>query len=83
MIDLRFVAKCGGCWNRGRAFRIQRRVTHSCPGDRAQSRAQRLKLEAGNCLSLAVTERSTAFAAELIDEAMKLWRRADELAPQR
>ena len=75
----RFVANRDGNGNRSRAFRIQRGVTNICQGDRARSRAQRLKSEAGNCLSLAVTERSTAFAAELIDEAVKLFRRADEL----
>jgi hypothetical protein len=55
-------------------------VNNSSQGDRARIRAQRLKYEASNCLAIAVTERSAAFAAELIDEAMKLSRRADELA---
>nr|WP_299904055.1 hypothetical protein [Sphingomonas bacterium] len=55
----------------------------SSRGDRARIRAQKLKHEAGNCLSLAVTERSATFAAVLIDEAVKLCRRADELAGPR
>lgn len=45
-----------------------------------QARAARLKHEAENCLSLAVTTQEPAFAAELIDEALKLARRAHEIA---
>jgi hypothetical protein len=43
-------------------------------------RALRLKTEAGNCLTLAVRQTDPAFAGELIDEAMRLMRRARELA---
>lgn len=43
-------------------------------------RALRLKTEAGNCLALAVGQPDPAFAAELIDEALRLMRRAQELA---
>jgi len=43
-------------------------------------RALRLKTEAGNCLAIAVGHADTAFAGELIDEALRLMRRAQELA---
>lgn len=43
-------------------------------------RALRLKTEAGNCLTIAVGKGDPAFAAELIDEAVRLMRRAEELA---
>jgi len=42
-------------------------------------RAEKLQREAANCLSLAVTERSTEFAADLIEEASMLMRRVSEL----
>jgi hypothetical protein len=54
-------------------------VTISSRPDRAQTRAERLQREAGNCLSIAVTEQSLAYAALLIDEAAKLYQRANEL----
>lgn len=54
-------------------------VNRSSTPDRAQTRAERLQREANNCLALAVTERSLAFAVQLIDEAAKLYRRANEL----
>jgi hypothetical protein len=44
------------------------------------ARALRLKTEARNCLTIAVQQRDTAFAGELIDEAMRLARRAQELS---
>ena len=44
------------------------------------ARAHRLAKEARNCLTIAVTQDDTAFAAELIDEALRLVRRARELA---
>lgn len=43
-------------------------------------RAARLHREALNCLTLAVRERADQFAAELIDEAVRLMRRSAELA---
>jgi hypothetical protein len=43
-------------------------------------RALRLKTEAGNCLTIAVGKSDPVFAGELIDEAMRLMRRAQELA---
>lgn len=43
-------------------------------------RALRLKTEAGNCLTIAVGHADPIFAGELIDEAMRLMRRAQELA---
>lgn len=43
-------------------------------------RALRLKTEAGNCLNIAIRHRDPAFAADLIDEAVRLTRRANELA---
>jgi hypothetical protein len=42
-------------------------------------RALRLKTEAGNCLTIAVRQEDPMFAAELIDEAIRLTRRAHEL----
>jgi len=44
------------------------------------ARARRLHREAANCLSLAVAQKDLAFAAELIDEALRLTQRARELA---
>ena len=44
------------------------------------SRADRLRHEASNCLAIAVGQKDSAFAAELIDEALRLMRRARELA---
>ena len=43
-------------------------------------RAVRLHIEAGNCLDIAVGKKEAATAAELIDEAIRLERRARELA---
>lgn len=43
------------------------------------ARALRLRTEARNCLTLAVGQRDSAFAGELIDEAIRLARRAREL----
>lgn len=43
-------------------------------------RALRLKTEAVNCLSIAVGQTDPVFAGELIDEALRLVRRAQELA---
>ncbi len=43
-------------------------------------RAVRLHIEAGNCLDLAIGKKDTATAAVLIDEAIRLERRARELA---
>jgi hypothetical protein len=45
----------------------------------ASPRALRLKTEAGNCLTIAVTQKDPTFAAELIDEAVRLAKRAREL----
>lgn len=45
----------------------------------APPRAVRLHIEAGNCLDIAIGKEDPAFAAELIDEAIKLARRAREL----
>lgn len=46
---------------------------------RISPRALRLKTEAGNCLTIAVRQEDPAFAADLIDEAIRLTRRAREL----
>ncbi|MFL9840714.1 hypothetical protein ABS767_07070 [Sphingomonas sp. ST-64] len=43
-------------------------------------RAQRLANEARNCLAIAVGHADVTFSAELIDEALRLSRRARELA---
>lgn len=42
-------------------------------------RALRLKTEARNCLTIALGHRDATFAGELIDEAIRLTRRAHEL----
>ncbi len=47
---------------------------------RPPSRAHRLAQEARNCLTIAVGQKDAAFAADLIDEAMRLAARARELA---
>jgi hypothetical protein len=47
--------------------------------DRARERAARLRDEALNCLTFAVSEGDSAHAAELIDEAVRLTRRSREL----
>lgn len=46
----------------------------------APPRAVRLHIEAGNCLDIAIGKEDPAFAGELIDEAIRLERRARELA---
>ncbi|MBN8814483.1 MAG: hypothetical protein J0J06_03430 [Sphingomonas sp.] len=46
----------------------------------APPRAVRLHIEAGNCLDIAMGKEDSAFAADLIDEAIRLERRARELA---
>lgn len=46
---------------------------------RARTRAARLHQEALNCLTIAVREDETRHSAELIDEALKLAKRAREL----
>lgn len=46
----------------------------------APPRAVRLHIEAGNCLDIAIGKTDPEFAADLIDEAIKLARRARELA---
>lgn len=43
-------------------------------------RAERLAQEARNCLTIAVGHDDVAFAADLIDEAVKLAQRARELS---
>ncbi|HVF94145.1 MAG TPA: hypothetical protein VM900_07500 [Sphingomonas sp.] len=47
--------------------------------DKKQSRAVRLQQEAANCLAIALTTREPDFAAALIDEALKLARRAQQI----
>jgi len=46
----------------------------------APPRAVRLHIEAGNCLDIAVGKKDAVTAGELIDEAIRLERRARELA---
>ena len=43
------------------------------------TRSAKLRQQAGNCLAIAVREKTLDFAAELIDEALRLSRRAAEL----
>lgn len=47
--------------------------------EKRRSRAARLRHEASNCVALAVSTNQTAFAAELIDEALKLAKRSQEI----
>lgn len=54
-------------------------VTSMTKKARAQERAARLHQEALNCLRIAVTQEEQAHSADLIDEALKLTRRAREL----
>ena len=42
-------------------------------------RSNKLRQQASNCLTIAVREKAPDFAAELIDEAIRLARRAREL----
>jgi hypothetical protein len=55
-------------------------VNQTSKADRALARAARLRNEARNCLSIATSMRDTQFAAQLIDEAVQLARRAREIA---
>ncbi|MDO7842952.1 hypothetical protein [Sphingomonas immobilis] len=43
------------------------------------TRSAKLRQQAGNCLTIAVREKTPDFAAELIDEALRLSQRAAEL----
>lgn len=45
----------------------------------APARAVRLHTEAGNCLDIAIGKGDAVFAGQLIDEAIRLERRAREL----
>ncbi len=58
---------------------IERAVKPLVLASPAPPRAQRLAQEARNCLTIAVGHGDVAFAAELIDEALKLAQRAREL----
>jgi hypothetical protein len=57
-----------------------RAVTHPTKTDRTRDRATRLHREALNCLAIAVGEQVEQHAAQLIDEAIRLMRRSEELA---
>lgn len=61
-------------------WRIERGVKPLVLASPAPPRAQRLAQEARNCLTIAVGHGDAAFAADLIDEALKLTRRARELS---
>lgn len=54
-------------------------VTKNSKTARARERAARLHQEALNCLTIAVKEDETRHSADLIDEALKLAKRAREL----
>lgn len=47
--------------------------------EKKRSRAARLRREASNCVALAVITTQTPFAADLIDEALKLTKRSQEI----
>lgn len=55
-------------------------MTTLTKADRARERAARLHREALNCLTIAVGEKVELHAAQLIDEAERLIRRAAELS---
>jgi hypothetical protein len=55
-------------------------VTIPTKADRLRHRAARLHEEALNCLAIAVGEKVEQHAAQLIDEAIRLMRRAAELS---
>lgn len=55
-------------------------VNQLSKAEKARQRAARLRIEARNCLSIAITTRDATFTAELIDEAATLARRSRELA---
>lgn len=59
---------------------IKRAVKPLVLASPAPPRAQRLAQEARNCLTIAVGHGDVAFAADLIDEAVKLAQRARELS---
>jgi uncharacterized membrane protein (UPF0127 family) len=59
---------------------IEPRVTNPTKAARDRDRAIRLRREALNCLTIAVGEKVEAHAAQLIDEAERLIRRAEQLA---
>lgn len=62
-------------------FRIKSSTVNSLDTVKTLSpRAQRLHREALNCLQLAVGEKAESFAAQLIDEAVRLMRRSAELS---
>ncbi len=55
-------------------------VTQTSKADRARTRAARLRNEARNCLSIAIGAGDVQFAADLIDEALRLALRSRQLA---
>lgn len=55
-------------------------MTDPLKADRTHARAARLRNEARNCLAIAIGSRDMQFAADLIDEALRLVRRSSELA---
>lgn len=61
-------------------MRHYRAVTIPTKADRLRDRAARLHREALNCLAIAVGEKGEQHAAQLIDEAVRLMRRAAELS---
>jgi hypothetical protein len=50
------------------------------PGAKALSRSRKLRLEAANCIAVAISVEETDFSADLIDEAVKLAQRARQIA---
>jgi len=55
-------------------------MTQPSKADRLRARAERLRREASNCISIAVAGRDPSHVASLIDEAALLARRAAELS---
>ncbi len=56
------------------------RIVTDKPAKPVPPRAIRLNEEASNCLTIAIRQTDRAFAADLIDEALRLAKRARELA---
>ena len=70
---------CAGSTEPATTARFLAGVLRMIVPEKKRRRAARLQAEAANCVALAVTTDQTAFAAELIDEAMKLAKRSQEI----
>lgn len=67
-------------WNHSRSITFYMSMKPVLRSQKSCLRAEKLKREAANCLSLAVKEPTSGFAADLIAEAAMLLRRVRELS---